>query len=315
VYGGLAETSAARDADVFARVWPIAYRAHTGALRRAFVVLPRWYGPRRHPSIPLVISPHGRGVGARRNARMWWELVQSHDFAVVSPQGQGRRLEFFSWGDPGQIADLARMPRIVRRAIPWLRITPHRVYAFGGSMGGQETLLLLARYPHLLAGAAAFDAVTNMALRYHEFTPKLRRLARIEVGGTPMDASGMYAARSPLTEAARIAFSGVPLQLWWSVKDRIVVHERLESGRLYRTIERLNPRASVVEVVGRWPHTIEMRHGWGLRLALEKFGLLGPSRPKFLARGTEIDRATDAKRRMVNFVQRRLNMRAGHSGP
>ena len=44
-----------------------------------------------------------------------------------------------------------------------------RIYAFGGSMGGQETLLLLARHPHLLAGAAAFDSVTNMALQYRSF--------------------------------------------------------------------------------------------------------------------------------------------------
>ena len=36
-------------------------------------------------------------------------------------------------------------------------------------MGGQETLLLLARFPGLLAGAAAFDAPTNMAARYRAF--------------------------------------------------------------------------------------------------------------------------------------------------
>ena len=36
-------------------------------------------------------------------------------------------------------------------------------------MGGQETLLLVARHPHLLAGAAAFDPATDMARRYRDF--------------------------------------------------------------------------------------------------------------------------------------------------
>jgi hypothetical protein len=39
------------------------------------------------------------------------------------------------------------------------------VYAFGASMGGQESLLLVARNPALPAGVAAFDAVTDMAKR------------------------------------------------------------------------------------------------------------------------------------------------------
>jgi hypothetical protein len=47
------------------------YRAHNGDERLAFLVLPRWYGPRRDPPIPLVISPHGRGVGASQNILLW----------------------------------------------------------------------------------------------------------------------------------------------------------------------------------------------------------------------------------------------------
>ena len=43
------------------------YRAHNGDERLAFLVLPRWYGPRHDPPIPLVISPHGRGIGASQN--------------------------------------------------------------------------------------------------------------------------------------------------------------------------------------------------------------------------------------------------------
>ena len=191
------------------RVLTISYLAHDGLPRRAYLILPAWYGPERHPSIPLVISPHGRGVFARGNVRRWGDLPARGGFAVINPEGQGRRLTLYSWGDPEEIRDLARMPSIVKHAFPWLQIDRHRVYAFGGSMGGQETLLLLARFPRLLAGAAAFDAPTNMAARYAafgalRFGTTLQRRARIEIGGTPATDPEGYELRSPLDWARRI---------------------------------------------------------------------------------------------------------------
>src|SRR5262249_7981000 len=128
------------------RIVTIRYRAHDGSPRHAYVVLPTWYGPHRNPHLPLIISPHGRGVGARATARRWGALPARGGFIVITPDGEGRLLPRYSWGSAGQIADLARMPVIVHRALPWVHVDPRRVYAFGGSMGGQETLLLLARH-------------------------------------------------------------------------------------------------------------------------------------------------------------------------
>src|SRR5207253_10115070 len=147
------------------------------------------------------------------------DLPGEGGFAVISPAGEGRRLHWYSWGDPGQIADLARMPAIA--SAHGVQVDPRRIYAFGGSMGGQETLLLVARHPHLLAGAAAFDPATDMARRYRDFARLpygrgLQALARREIGGTPSADARAYAARSPLSYARRIARSGVPLQLYWS---------------------------------------------------------------------------------------------------
>jgi pimeloyl-ACP methyl ester carboxylesterase len=263
------------------RVLTISYQAHDGVTRRAYLILPVWYGARKHPPIPLVISPHGRGVGARANMRRWGDLPAQGGFAVINPEGQGRRLTLFSWGDPGEIRDLARMPSVAQHAFPWLKIDRRRVYAFGGSMGGQETLLLLARFPRLLAGAASFDAPTNMAARYRAFDllpfgDGLQRLAQREIGGTPNTDPRGYASRSPLDYARRIALAGVPLQLWWSTRDRTVADGKHESGLLYRDIKRLNPKAPVTEFVGTWAHTTEMSsHGY-LPYALSRFGLLPP---------------------------------------
>lgn len=257
----------------------VTYRASDGATRYAIVVLPRWYGPRLHPPLPLVISPHGRGVRPENNARFWGGLPAFGPFAVVNPEGQGRRLTLYSWGWRGQIDDLARMPAALQSALPWLRIDHSRIYAVGGSMGGQETLMLTALHPHLLAGASALDSPTDMAARYRAFPlladgQTLQRLARIEIGGTPATNPLGYAARSPIGYVAQLAKGGVPLHIWWSTRDRIVVDQNEESGRLYRAIMAANPEAPVTHYVGTWAHTAEMQPTARLPLALVKLKLI-----------------------------------------
>ena len=86
----------------------------------------------------------------------------------------------------------------------------------------------------------------------------------------------LLAVRSPLDWARRIAFSGVPLQIWWSTRDRTVTNEQDESGLLYRLLRRLNPNAAVSEFIGDWAHATEMKaHGY-LPYALSRFGLMPP---------------------------------------
>jgi poly(3-hydroxybutyrate) depolymerase len=290
--GTTAQTGSARTTTPAAPlVYTITYLAHTGDRREATVLLPAGYSPDANPAIPLVISPHGRGATGQSNATFWGSLPTVGHFAVVNPDGMGRRLKAFSYGAPGHIDDLARMPEIVTEALPWVRIDRSRIYALGSSMGGQETLLLVARHPHLLAGAAAMDSVTDLALRYEQarelptspaFVKRwgapnsvaLQGAMRREVGGTPEAKPKAYAARSPLSQAAAIARSGVPLQIWWSRKDRIVVHQNTQSGALYRELRRIGTRASLEAYVGTWKHSTEMRAGALLPLALRGFGLL-----------------------------------------
>ncbi len=266
------------------------YRAHDGRLRPAWLLVPAAYDGRR--PIPLVISPHGRGIGARANAALWGDLPGEGDFAVINPAGEGRDTRLFSWGDPGQIDDLARMPEIA--AEHGVDVDPRRIYAVGGSMGGQETLLLVARHPRLLAGAVAFDPATDMSRRYHDFASlpdgrELQLLARQEIGGTPAVDPRAYELRSPDHFIRRLAFSGVPLQLYWSTRDRVISDQISETGRLADEIRRVNPEAKLWEFEGDWDHTAEMRPSRRLPRALARFGLLpwtdapplrtGPSTP------------------------------------
>lgn len=270
--------------DELVRTVAVPYRASDGAIRLAFLILPRWYGPNRHPPIPLVISPHGRGVTAEYNMHFWGGLPAFGPFAVVNPEGQGRRLALYSWGWRGQIDDLARMPRILHAALPWFHVDASRVYAVGSSMGGQETLLLAALHSRLLAGASALDSATDMTARYRAFAglqdgPLLQQLARIEIGGTPATVPAAYAARSPIHFVRQLATSGVPLHIWWSLRDRVVVDQQQESGRLYRAILAANPEAPVTSYVGTWAHSAEMHATARLPLALVKLKLIELDEP------------------------------------
>ena len=61
----------------------------------------------------------GRDLGARAGRRRTGERILrraacGRGFAVISPDGMGRRLERLSYGYAGQIDDLARMPELVR---------------------------------------------------------------------------------------------------------------------------------------------------------------------------------------------------------
>ena len=260
--------------------WGVRYRAHNGVLRWAVLVAPAQFGPGSpSPPLPLVVSPHGRGVRARTNARMWANLPGRGTFAVICPGGMGRRLPLHSWGFAGQIDDLVRMPAIVTATRPWLRFDPDRVYAVGGSMGGHETLLLVARPAARLAGAVAFDSVTDFGRRYHDFAllgrkgQALQGLARLEVGGTPETHPEAYRRRSPEHFAQKIASSGVPLQMWWSDADEIVTGQENQSGKLFAELRELGTAAKLEKVTGSWSHTAESYRDLQLPGAVQWLGL------------------------------------------
>jgi dipeptidyl aminopeptidase/acylaminoacyl peptidase len=276
-----------------ARLITITYTTHDGRERNAYVQLPHDYRPGENPAIPLVVSPHGRGVDGLINTRRWGNLPTIGNFAVVNPDGYGRRLALNSWGYAGQIEDLARMAETVESKLPWVHLDHSRIYAVGGSMGAQETLLLAGRYPRLLAGAVAVDGPADFALQYRNFARLpcdeacLARgwgqvglgrqgLARREIGGTPSTAQADYAARSPITYARAIAASCIPVQIWWSRKDKVVLDPADQSGRMFQVLRQMNPQAPIDEYVGDWDHTDAMRHEADLPKMLAGLGLLPP---------------------------------------
>jgi hypothetical protein len=243
------------------RLVRIGYRAHDGTWREAIVLAPR----RGAQGLPLVIAPHGRGGDATHACAVWGDLPGYAHVAVVCADDPGRVTPHYSWGDPGTIRDLARLPRIVAHSLPGLVRAGH-IYAVGDSMGAQEVLLLMAARPRLLRGAVAMDPTTDLASRYAQLgqMPNGLRdwqpLMRLEVGGTPSQVPLAYAARSPIDHVRAIASSGIPLELWWSLRDRAVpTRPGTQAQGFITELAEARPRAIVCQRMGWWVH------GWPWR--------------------------------------------------
>ena len=309
------------------QVITITYTAHNGVPRDATVLLPASYEPGNNPPIPLVISPHGRGATGRSNSRFWGRMPTRGNFAVVNPDGMGRQLKGFSYGYAGHIDDLARMPQIVAKALPWVRIDRERIYALGSSMGGQETLLLVARHPRLLAGAAAMDSVTDLgaALR-----PAARRAVRTRVrralgrvgGRLPpvgdaargrRDARATARAYAAAARSARPGRSRAPAcrcRSGGAETDRIVSDQEHQSEALVHELRRIGSRAPLIAYSGRWAHSKEMRATALLPLALRSTSAsCGPSSSRSRSRSG----ASRSKRDELGIRSSRRRARRGRA--
>lgn len=248
------------------RLVSISFRGPEGSHDTLIVAMPAWYGPQRHPRLPLVISPHSRGVTASANARRWGGIPGRFGLIVLNPGLHGRIIKGRSWAWPAEVSETVDLLGVVRRSIPYLRYDPDRVYAIGHSMGGQEALMDLVHQPDVFAAVVAVDPVTNFVDRWYDFPHSAlskgqQRAATQEVGSTPRRKPWLYVQRSPLFFARTIAFSAVAVQLWWNPKDTVVITEgRDQAGALYRTVRRLNPRAPIYDRIHHEMHGYVFRY-------------------------------------------------------
>jgi pimeloyl-ACP methyl ester carboxylesterase len=244
------------------RLVPVGFRAADGKPETMIVEVPSWYGPLDHPALPLVVSPHTRASNPFMTAAHWRGLPGRCRIIVLDAGLSGRVTQTRSWGWPPEIAEITRLPGIARRLVPYLRYDPNRVYLAGDSMGGQEVLLALERRPDLFAAAVASDPATNMLRRWYQFPHSVASrgqqaaLTR-EVGVAPSTKRWLYVRRSPFFFARTLAFSGVPVELWWNPADPVIVDaSATQTGVFIRAVRKLNPHAPLVS------HIHHHLHGW-----------------------------------------------------
>ncbi len=241
------------------QVIAVPYRSWNNRARYATVVLPRDYAPGTNEALPCIVEPHGRDTSPLRPASQWGDLPTTERFMIICPDSSGRRLPFTSWGVDGQLQDIAEIVDVVESSLPWVHVDHQRLYLVGISMGGQETLCTLARYPDRFAAGLCVDGNADLAARYREFPfvgmGDSQALMRREVGGRPGEVPWLYKRRSSTPFAGTLATCGVPIGIWWSKDDTIGYHQaETQTGYLYRRIKSLAPDAPVVQVIGRGKH-------------------------------------------------------------
>jgi hypothetical protein len=242
------------------QVFAVPYYSWNGRPRYAVVLLPRDYWPAAdNEPLPCIVQAHGRGSSPLSPASKWRDLPTRFGFMVICPDSSGRRDQYNSWAVPGQVADIVEMVDVVESSLPWVHADHQRLYLMGVSMGGQETLAALARYPDRFAAGICVDGTANLAARYRELPlvdrAELQPVMRREVGGTPAQVLHLYRWRSSTPFAATLGTAGVPIAIWWSKEDPVSINQRTtQTGYLYRRIKRLWPQAPVVEVVGTGGH-------------------------------------------------------------
>ncbi len=241
------------------QVIAVPYRAWNNRARYATVVLPRDYAPGDNGALPCIVQPRGRQSTPLGPASIWGDLPSTERFMVICPDSSGRRDPRNSWAVAGQLQDIAEIIDVVESSLPWVHVDHQRLYVVGISMGGQEALCTIARYPDRFAAGMCVDGSANLAARYRELArvdrADVRPLMRREVGGAPSKVPWLYKRRSSTPFAATLASSGVPIAIWWSRDDAIGFNQvKTQTGYLYRRIKSLAPGAPVVQVVGTGRH-------------------------------------------------------------
>ena len=264
----------------------ITYKGSSGAERRAIIDVP---ARALHDPVPLILAPHPAGWtnaedfhgGALDTVAPhpgWYGLAQKHGVVVVSPETYGERVPLLSLGYKPSLKDSVGAIDAVRAL--GIRIDADRIYACGLSMGGQETLLLIAQNPGLFAAGFAFNPVIDIRAWYNDFIASpsyddlagddpslaLDALIEAEFGGPADDYQTACAERSPISYAARLTTT--PLMIYWSHLDDIVPNQATrQSLALASLIKQLDPNAPIALFNHTWSHgysLFDFRERWAL---------------------------------------------------
>ena len=179
----------------------VPYTAWNGTALTATLVLPLGYTAENATPLPCIVQPHGRGSRPKWAATVWGDLPTRYGFAVICPDAAGQDGSANSWAAPGQIDDVVAMPDTIEAAVPWVRFDRRSLYLVGSSMGGQESLVSLARAPDRFAAVAAFDGAADLAARYKDMGAAGQRKDQVklrhELQGVPAQRRFAYHAAQP----------------------------------------------------------------------------------------------------------------------
>lgn len=228
----------------------------------------------------LIISPHFLGATYFENYYLgssvmlepfkgWQGVASKYDVIIIIPLGHGRIHDQVSLAYEGQMKDLSELPKILE--LNGYRIG--KVYAGGISMGGMETLTLVGKYPEIFTAAFSYNGIADLDAWYDDiingYTDRkmldmeVPKLIIEETGSVPQNNKKEYLKRSAVNYIDNLA--KVPLMIYWSEKDSIVVNQQTKQSKMLADkIRSINPRAEIFD----YDHTYD--HGFTDFTAEEK---------------------------------------------
>ena len=233
---------------VILRSW---YDTWNGHRRSLTILYPRRFTGTGTP-LPLVVAAHPAG-GASTCVDQMADLPGRFGFVLACLDGQGDFTRSFSYGSPGQIADLAAAPDLIAGRLPGMKIDGRRMTIVGSSMGGTEALLVGMRYPSAYRRVIALDPISDLGFRFASLPYTRRYLLAAECDGTPQDQSDCYAERSPMTYVGSRPAGSAVLDVWYSTADPVSGAPQQVPTFVAAEREQL-PRGQLLVRVGTWGH-------------------------------------------------------------
>lgn len=227
--------------------------------------------------LPLLVAAHPAG-GASTCVDQMATLAGRFNFVLACLDGQGNSTRAFSYGAPGQIADLAAAPRLIAGRLPGMKLDASKLYLVGSSMGGTEALLVGLRYPGAYRETVGLDPITDLGFRFNSLPLVRRNQLEAECGGPPTVMGACYVARSPMAYVGTRARAAAVLNVWYSTTDP--VSGAPQQTPKFLTAERpLTQPGRLLVRVGTWGHgalwdRADHRAAWLIDLGLVPRGAL-----------------------------------------
>ncbi|MBE9513440.1 MAG: prolyl oligopeptidase family serine peptidase, partial [Chloroflexi bacterium] len=203
-------------------------------------------------SVPLLIGLHGMCSDWKEMRDYLAAEADDRNWLLAAPDMHGRYYtndgeKALAWvGAQHDIMDT------IEYMMSEYEVDPSRIYVTGGSMGGQTTAMMAAKYPDVFAAAAPWKPLTDLTDWYYEVhdlsRPDICGWIENETGGLPDSPEPSvvfeYQRRSPMEMPQNSRL--IPMKMWHYEEDILVpIHHSYD---LRDAINSWNPPTPVVVV-------------------------------------------------------------------
>ena len=198
-------------------------------------------------SVPLLIGIHGMGWNGQSIADFLAAEANNRGWLLAAPDMHGNyyvNTGRYALAWPGAQHDIIDT---IEYMMSEYEVVPSRIYITGGSMGGQTSAMMAAKYPDIFAAAAPWKPLTDLAIWYDELGNmgdpyNIPKRIRAETGGEPSEVPFEYQRRSPMEMPQNSRL--IPIKMWHDVDDILVpIHH---SRDLKDAINSWNPITPVI---------------------------------------------------------------------